>query len=716
MKSTFSLPNLSFNAATLGVASLVLLPVLALPFFEGFLISSKYLLLLIVLLISLVMWAARIITTGKLGLRLNAVSLSFVLFGAVVLISTFTTNAYPFQQLFGMGGIMLTGVLVSLLLGSILPTKSTQSFIDGLAIGGGVLSIATLLEIAGYGPSLWLEAMTGLAFASDTGISTFNLAGSHFIAAQFLAISIIAAIAWTFRNRRMSYLHMALVPVALAGLIATVWLSLPGQVGNPVLLSNTDNWQVALEVLRVPRSAMVGVGPENFGVAYTLFRPATLNASEFWSFRFGQGSNALLTLLTTTGIFGLVTWLMTAYFGIRAARVHQVNNDAFVMSIIVLSIFVLHIIFPLSVLTFMVLSFAIAYLSASFDIKPSEMRLFGHMSHGHLVQDHGRVGQMIVGFTTAGLVLALTYLGYRGFAASAMSLEGVKGIQANDALKVYESQRMAKNLNPFMPSYRRSFATTNLQIASALSAQEEISEADREQVTQLVQQAIREGRAAIELNPSDTRNHQTMANIYRNLIGSADDAAQWTVNSYVDAIQTSPTDPVLRIELGQIFYDAEQYQQAFSLFQQAANLKPDLAAAYFNAARSLESLEDYVNAYVAYQQTLRLLPDDTSPDYLAVEEAMAAIQPLAEEQAEALQAAQAQQAQGQIPGAVAPEASADDGLGSILDANVQQTGQDAINQQSTLPLNEEQAVIDPTPEPAPADGPSDEPAPAKAQQ
>ena len=73
-------------------------------------------------------------------------------------------------------------------------------------------------------------------------------------------------------------------------------------------------------------------------------------------------------------------------------------------------------------------------------------------------------------------------------------------------------------------------------------------------------------------------------------------------------------DPQLRLALGGVLLNANQDQQALSVFQQAVNVKPDLANAHYNVAQAYLKLQQYDAAKQEYDAVLQLL-DPTSEDY-----------------------------------------------------------------------------------------------------
>jgi len=120
-----------------------------------------------------------------------------------------------------------------------------------------------------------------------------------------------------------------------------------------------------------------------------------------------------------------------------------------------------------------------------------------------------------------------------------------------------------------------------------------------------------------------------LAQIYQELIGTVDEADQWAVNAYVSAIQTDPTNPLIRIQLGSILLQQEQLQQAASLFSQAIELKPDLASGHFYLGQVYQLAQDPIAAKNSWQQALALLEPGTE-DYETLEGMLEGIQPQVE--------------------------------------------------------------------------------------
>lgn len=655
---------------------LLAVPVAILPFFDNFVIAGKSLLLMLAASLTFGIFTFKAATKGKLQLPVSPFVVSLFAFGVAILLSSFLSTRYPVKNLIGMGGMYLSVVTIAILGGSLLPKKKGLSFISALSLVGSVLSVTTFLQAVGFGPSTLINSVLPLQLPNDL---TFNLAGSPFVAAQILGVSLLGAIVYMAKSKKLSKLLVVTAIINLAGFVVNAWISLPGQLAAPLLLPFSASWPIALDTLRTPRPALIGVGPDNYGIAYSIFRPAWTNVTEWWNVQFIQGTSAPLTLLTTTGLIGLGSWLMILWTSFKQLKLSKKDDQLFALVSVVFAILAFQIFFSANIVMLTILAVAMAFVIAStknkfLDIQTFSMKMTS--TDMFMRENHNRpqFAKYLAGFVGVVLTGVLLYGIGRSYLASNTIFRSLLAIQDNNAVQVYQLQQTATQLNPYMDSYRRRYALTNMQIAAALSNKTDLTEEEQTQMAQLIQQAIREARAATVLGPDDAQNWIAIAQIYRNLIGTAEDAPQWAVSAYVQAIETAPVDPNLRIELGGIFYNQEEYSQALSLFQQAADLKPDLPNSYYNAANTLKILGQYEQAKLAYQKTLLLLEPD-SESYLQASKELEEVETMiAENQDEQAEGTQ-EDTQTQIP--------------SILNQNVNQSGESVVNTPSSQPLEQD---------------------------
>ena len=98
--------------------------------------------------------------------------------------------------------------------------------------------------------------------------------------------------------------------------------------------------------------------------------------------------------------------------------------------------------------------------------------------------------------------------------------------------------------------------------------------------------------------------------VYRSLIGFGQNADKFSVISAQQAQALDPNNPQQYIELGGIYFQTGQYDDAIREFSIAANLKPDYANAYYNLGYALEAKGDLQNALIMYQKVADLVKSD----------------------------------------------------------------------------------------------------------
>jgi tetratricopeptide (TPR) repeat protein len=225
----------------------------------------------------------------------------------------------------------------------------------------------------------------------------------------------------------------------------------------------------------------------------------------------------------------------------------------------------------------------------------------------------------------------LTGFGYllgRSYLAEIYFKKALDGIVKNDAKQAYENMRQAIIFNPYIERYRINFSQINLLLANNIAAKAnqqpqgknqkpyQLTEQDRQNISQAIQAAIAEGKAAVTLNPQKALNWENLAQIYRNIINTAQGADVWTISAYQRAIVSDPQNPIYRLNLGGVYYSLGNYEEAAKIFEQAVILKPDWPNAYYNLAWANFQKQKYQEAVSAMENVIRLLdPKKDKADY-----------------------------------------------------------------------------------------------------
>ncbi len=649
-------------------STLMLIAAFVLPFWflpvtvNAFGFQKQYLMVLLAAAM-LLLWVAQSIKNKRVLLSLSTINVAAVAAAVVAGISALITPNVLYQ----LSGrfVLLASMAVILLFGaSVARRLRWQTVLKVWLYSATLLSVLTLLQFTPFGVSNLVNQLMRTNFPNTL---VFNLADSPLVYLTFAVPVALAGLVATFKQTQANDDESAAVRLLKGPLPwSIITLATSAVVGvaiatdaalRPLILPFRYGWSIAVESFKQLPTFLVGFGPENFTSAFHRFRDVSYNTTEIWDITFGTSSSEILHALTTTGVLGVGALIAFMVALPMAARKQLKNNPS--LLVFVLSYLILFFLLPFSPLTWGVLALTALVVM-------SELRL----SKGDAIKDVVLMlsairivpeGGMKAVRTSAGfayvvsaIVVALgalsLYAAGRVYASNVAYYLSLQAANNNDAVKTYEYQQWSIRLNPVDPLYRRTYANTNLIIAQTLSqkGEDELTDEDRQTMAKLLQQAIREARNSATLDSAQTENWETIATIYSQLL-DVEGAADWANAALVQAIQTDPVAPGLRLGLAGLYRQLEQPIQAQRLIEQAIELKPDWANSYFNYGDILEVQEQPLLAYQAYQQTLQLLPAE-SEDRAVVQEKLDALRPAAEEALAQLQAEQEAAQQGAAQG------------------------------------------------------------------
>lgn len=640
----------------------LLLPFWFLPLSsDPFLFQKQALFMLATALLGIV-WIYKMVREQRVVFASNFVIGSMLLLLVPMGVSAFLAVNTPAQLMFRFA-LMLSSTLFLVWGSTLVHNLRWNKVLGAWLIGGAVLSVISLLQLTPWKPSVGLSQLLPISFGDS---AAFSPAGSVMALLQFLVPTAVAGWIALLKNyskneaKKPSYLAKAAGSLlATATVVTLVIVMLRNPDVRPAQLPFAQGWAIAVENFKNFLSFLFGVGPENFLAAFHRFRNVAYNTSDLWSIRFSVSSSEALHALTTTGLLGVIAWL--GMFAISIRQALKLEKTPWSMVAFLVTLLVFFFLAPFNTLSIISIAFVLLALNSEIrnqnarGIRDVMLRLSAEPFMAYDPRPRGtppttRAFAYVMGVVVLLLLGLGTYSWGRVYAAEVEYFRSLQATVQNDGTAAYTFQQQAIRLNPYRPLYRRAYASTNLAIARNLSQVEEPTEEQQQLTPVLVEQALRESRNAVALDPVTTENWETLAGVYRELL-QVEGADQWALASYTQAIQTDPISPALRLSLAGLYSDLEQPVQAQRLIEQAIQLKPDWANAYFNYGVVLEAQEEVVGAYQSYQQTLQLLPQDAEgrEDLQAkLDELRPAVEKIIQEQqAQAQQQQQAQQGQGQ---------------------------------------------------------------------
>ncbi len=618
MKQSVVIPRIGFWIVTLTVflAPLFFLPITSeyYEFNKNILLIASSVVLLILLALNFVVDRQVKILRSPFGLPLLAVLATWVISTALRSPNRIDALIDPGQT----GTILALVVFFTTAINFVRTRKEMEILAYALVSSLAVLGFTAAMWSSGLMPRLLPASYLKSVLWTPTGspISTIValVAGLPFV------VTLLA------REKKLTPASGLLAAAMLlqitgAGLIG---FQLMRPENRPLFLSQQAGWSIALEAAKV--SPLLGTGPSTFLSDFTRFRPVSYNLTSNWSFRFTNSSNYYLQLLATVGFLGLFAYLflvVRSYSVLAKSLRGAHNSEAPVSRLMAIAgaasatlIFASQLFVPANLVSsvmaiiFLIITTAALKQAGSSLVTEANIDIVAGNSTGY----HSPLLPWILLVITVLLVAPTLYLTGRIYAAEVLFQKALVAAGANDGKKTYDTLLQAIRQNPTRDTYRIVYSQTNLLLANSIAGNKDLTDADRNTVTQLIQQAIQEAKNAVALNQNKVANVENLATIYRNLLNLAQGADQWTVVSYRQAILLDPVNPNLRIAMGGVLYSLKNYDDAIAFFQQAVDLKPDLANAHYNLAASYRQKKDLQKAYNAMQNVVQLV-DKSSADY-----------------------------------------------------------------------------------------------------
>ncbi len=595
-----------------------LLPVFFLPITADFFDLQKQTLIFLFAAVIVVAFAVKTFVTKMVRVTITPVTLPGLGFLGALLLSLFLASPYAYESLEGRGLLFASLVISTLLLPSLVKRVNTTVLLMCTSVSMLVATALSVLEQFGYGPTYILNTVLKLQLNTQT---LFHPAGSVFVGALLLAPLAFAHIAvfFTSEEKNAKILHGVLGGLVAASLVFHIFLMLPNKPAKPTFLPFDASWSIAVDIMKNPKTAMLGVGPESYSTAFTQFRPASLNLSaNMWNIRFSTARTEFLHMLTTLGMIGF--FALGIYIVSVVRLIFPLRKLALPVIVFLGVCLVEFALFPANLLQyaffFLFVSILTIMMKEEKDDRVSDM-LF-HLFAIKLVAPESQIRPekhlasqaltILIAVAMISLVGTVGYVYANLYISEVQFFQSLQAIQKNDGLKAYNLQSAVVARTPLLDRFRRAFASTNFLIADALAANPQATQEDKNTIPQLIQQSIREAKAATELDPRKTANWEALSTIYRTLINVAQGADQWTIAAYIRAIQTDPTNPSLRLDLGGVYLATQNYEQAIRMFQQATELKPDWPNAQYNLANAYRQKGDNKLALETLKATLELLP------------------------------------------------------------------------------------------------------------
>ncbi len=379
---------------------------------------------------------------------------------------------------------------------------------------------------------------------------------------------------------------------AIGGSSAGNYLSARLKVSNfEVRPSFTATMNVAKNTLET--RPLFGAGPNGFVNQWLAYKPSTVPASDFWNADFAYGSGLFPTLLVTTGILGVLSWLiflvLYLHLGVKAMfmRLEDLSLRYLLTSSFLISLFFWIILFLYVPSTAVfILSFFFTGLFFASLYNADLVRLTAYSFSG------SRAVKLASSITLILLLAATGLLGFGLFQNSEALWYFQKSSYAVNTIgDITASEDFMKKAIASVPYdvYYRALSEIQLAKLNAVVSQDQTKvklETIQEQFNQGFGEVVAAGISATNADPLNYLNWSALGRIYEAVLPlKVPNAYENARFAYSEALRRNPKNPGL-----------------YLVFARMEATRGDLATAKQYALRAIQEKQNYLDAYYLLSQ------------------------------------------------------------------------------------------------------------------
>lgn len=581
------------------------------PWFQDYYDTGRWVALIVITLYIILVFGIRLIKTKKISFSFSPLSLGFGALTLASILSVLFASTNKIEALVHPLGAVtyLSLFFMTLLLPNMLTKEQKNTMLWMTIVVIGIIGLSTIYQ---------QFAITSLLFpnASFLQSTLWNPTGTPISASILFLLGIpltLHFIQFSVKHHKEKLAALGIVSgiFMIGGLVVTIWRFLP--LVPTVIMPIGVGWTTFLETVKSGKTALVGIGAENFLSAYALGRPLAINQTALWNTGFSSSATILLHIGTTMGLFGIAALIVLLVSWLRSMPNPWTLRIVFFLAIIAI------VLFPPSIPLLVC------------------MAIVGSATQERDNAEHTIKRGWIIGICLSIIAITIpSLIGLSHFIKGELlyAQGGVAVEKENNLTKAYTDHVLAIKQNPYMTRYHISLSQLSLVMAGSILSSAPKNETtnevtlldeDKKLITSLFSLAVSEAKLATTLAPTSYVSWTNLGTIYQSLIGVANDAYTWSIAAYQKAITLNPISPTLRIDFGGVYMNAKDYDNAITQFVTAATLKPDYANAYYNLANVYKTKGETQLAFDALTKTKSLL-SPSSTEYQKIEEEILSLQ------------------------------------------------------------------------------------------
>jgi len=425
-------------------------------------------------------------------------------------------------------------------------------------------------------------------------------------------------------DEKKKFPFVALVVVFISFIFLVGSNSIGGFISRYISLNNnidirpsiTATSQIAWKAIKY--NPFFGTGPNTFVTDWALWQPKAIAQTIFWNADFTSGFSTFTTFAVTTGIVGIVIWLLflVTFFmrGVKSLRIALQNtlSNYFIMATLLISIYSwIAVIFNIT----NIIMITLAFLSSGMLIgilvfnRALPVREFSFLN-----DPRNSFFSILVIMVLMILTLSTTYLYAEKFTSIIYFSKG--SVSTGTLESLARSEKMISNALVLDKNdiYYRALSQIYIAEIRVLVNDDKIS---KDILTSNIQQLVSatEGAAnsAILQNPKQYINHMNQGNIYSSFLSlGINKSYENAVTAYDKARALAPTNPSILLARASLEVANKSNAEARKFIKEALLLKEDYTDAIFLLAQ-IETNEGNLSEAIKNAELAgKLTPNDAT--------------------------------------------------------------------------------------------------------
>jgi tetratricopeptide (TPR) repeat protein len=523
-------------------------------------------------------------------------------------------------------GRFLPGLLQGISSGNLVGSWNNFALLFGLIV---LLSIFTLEFLKTKGFSLIVQyflLVSGLFFLIIINIPlVWLLVGVFSIIIFVYSISLqhagIQIVHGAGDKKRFPFVSLVVIFLCLVFLIGNN--SIGGLISKYVNLSNPEvrpsivtTSQIAWKSIK--QNPFFGTGPNTFVIDWASWQPKEIAQTIFWNVDFTNGFSTLSTFAVTTGIIGLLAWIIffIAFVvrGLQSLRVALKDplSNYFILTTLMIALYswITFIIYIPNLIMLMLAFSSSGVLVGILVYK----EVIGVKEYSFLNDPRNSFFAILSIMVLMIVTLSVTYLYVEKFTSVIYFSKGLNTDNTMESL--VRPEKMINNAISLDKNdvYYRTLSQVYINQMGVLVNNKSLSEDNiKTGLQQLINAAQNNATLAVTQNPKQYLNYVNLGNVYSSLVPlDVANSYESATTSYEKAQQLSPNNPSILLSRAELEFAKKNNDEAKKFIQQALSLKQNYTDALFLLAQIESNEGDNSSAIKEVEKAASLSPNDAT--------------------------------------------------------------------------------------------------------